>query len=260
MKPLPAFSFLLTLAGAAALFPIAVSAQGPAPVAVAHPAAGADSPSSAPPEAGPLTRDQFTALVARELSAHFNLEGDLQLELLRHWEAPDRVARRWSVAILDYPVVPASSLMVRCRLLADGASVVEQPLVLRATLWRDAWVARQPLPNNATFDPALLDIRRVDYFRERDVVPATVGDRTFIFTRAVPADRLLTWRDLARRPLVRKGELVEVSVAEGQLSISMKGLAMQNGAQGEAVQIRNPESKKDFTAFVIDENRVQVRF
>ena len=111
-----------------------------------------------------------------------------------------------------------------------------------------------------TFDPGLLDVRRVDIFHERDVVPASVGDRTFIFSRALSAGRLLTWRDIGRRPLVRKGELVEVSVAEGQLNISMKGLAMQNGAQGEAVQVRNLESKKEFTAFVIDENRVQVRF
>jgi flagellar basal body P-ring formation protein FlgA len=35
---------------------------------------------------------------------------------------------------------------------------------------------------------------------------------------------------------------------------------MQNGAQGEAVTVRNLEPRKDFTAFVIDENRVQVRF
>jgi flagella basal body P-ring formation protein FlgA len=40
----------------------------------------------------------------------------------------------------------------------------------------------------------------------------------------------------------------------------MKGLAMQNGAQGEAVTIRNPDSRRDFTAIVVNENHVQVRF
>ena len=31
-------------------------------------------------------------------------------------------------------------------------------------------------------------------------------------------------------------------------------------AQGEVVTVRNPESRKDFAALVVAENRVQVRF
>jgi flagella basal body P-ring formation protein FlgA len=81
-----------------------------------------------------------------------------------------------------------------------------------------------------------------------------------VFARAVQAGRIVTWRDIARRPLVKKGDMVEVSATEGVLSITMKAMALSNGAQGEAVTLRNLESRKDFTAFVIDENRVQVRF
>ncbi|MCX6945752.1 MAG: flagella basal body P-ring formation protein FlgA [Opitutales bacterium] len=40
----------------------------------------------------------------------------------------------------------------------------------------------------------------------------------------------------------------------------MKALALENGAQGDTVTLRNPESHKDFSALVIDENHVQVRF
>jgi flagellar basal body P-ring formation protein FlgA len=100
----------------------------------------------------------------------------------------------------------------------------------------------------------------VDLFRERDALPAAVGDQTFVFARAINPGRVVTWRDIARRPLVKKGDMVEVSAAEGNLSISMKALALQSGAQGEAVTLRNLESRKDFTAFVVDENHVQVRF
>jgi flagella basal body P-ring formation protein FlgA len=144
--------------------------------------------------------------------------------------------------------------------LADDRTITEGTLVIRASLWRDAWIARQPLANGAGFDAGLLDTRRTDLFRDRDALPAVVGDRTYIFARSVQPGRLLTWRDIARRPLVRKGDLVEVSAAEGPLVVTMKALAMQNGAQGEAVTVRNLDSRKDFTAFVIDENRVQVRF
>ncbi|MEY2878490.1 MAG: hypothetical protein RLZZ15_870, partial [Verrucomicrobiota bacterium] len=70
----------------------------------------------------------------------------------------------------------------------------------------------------------------------------------------------LTWHDLARRPLVKKGEVVEVSAQEGRLVVTLKALALENGAQGDTVTVRNPESQRKFAAVVVDENRVQVRF
>lgn len=209
----------------------------------------------------PFAQKDFMAALARELTEHFNLEGDLQLEMLRTWNTPDRVAHLWQVEVTEFPALPAGSMLVRCRVLADGvATGGEATLVLRAAHMRDVWIARQPLSSGSTFDPALLDTRRVDLFRDRDALPAAVGDRTFILLRSVQPGRFLTWRDVGRRPLVRKGDMVEVSASEGTLVITLKGLAMQNGAQGEAVTIRNIESRKDFTAFVIDENHVQVRF
>lgn len=209
----------------------------------------------------PIAQKDFIAAIARELAGHFNLEGDLQLELLRTWNTPDRVAREWQVEVTEFPALASSSMLVRCRVLADGvAAGAESTLVLRAAHWRDAWVARQPLTNGGAFDVSLLETRRVDLFRDRDALPAAVGDRTFIFVRSVQPGRFLTWRDVGRRPLVRKGDLVEVSASEGSLVITLKALAMQNGAQGEAVTVRNIESRKDFTAFVVDENHVQVRF
>ena len=220
----------------------------------------ADAVSDPAVPAGPFTRDQLVAALTRDLAGHFKLEGDLQLELLRAWTPPARVAAAWNLTVLEYPSMPASSMLVRCQVSADGETVAETTFVLRASLWRDAWVTRQPVVAGDTFDPTQLDVRRVDLFRDREALPAAVGDRTFVFTRGVGAGRQLTWRDLNRRPLVKKGELVEVTAVEGQLNITMKGLAMENGAQGDTVTIRNPESRKDFSALVIDENHVQVRF
>lgn len=208
----------------------------------------------------PLTREHLIAELAHQLSSHFNLEGELQLELIRPWAPPSRLARAWNLEMLEYPTVPSSSMLVRCRVLADGDAAAEWSLVLRASLWRNAWVARQPIPVGSTFDPSQLEVRRVDAFRERDALPAAVGDRSYAMARAVNAGRLLTWHDIQRRPLVKKGNLVEVSAADGQLLITMKALAMENGAEGDTVTVRNPESRKDFAAMVIDENRVQVRF
>ncbi len=221
----------------------------------AHRAASDFDPSSTP-----LTREHLVSELTRHLAAHFNLDGELQLELLRPWSPPARLAKSWQLEVLEFPAVAGSSMLLRCRVVADGEPAPEWTLVLRASLWRDAWASRMPLAHGDTFDPSMLEVRRVDLFRERDALPAAVGDRSYAMTRSVAAGRLLTWRDVGRRPLVRKGQFVEVSAVEGQLVVTMKALAMENGAQGETVTVRNPESRKDFAAMVVDENRVQVRF
>jgi flagella basal body P-ring formation protein FlgA len=240
-----------SLRSLAVLVTVAASLGWAAPIATIAPANGSPVP---------LSRDYFMAAVGREIAAHFNLDGDLQLELLRPWAPPARVALNWAVSVVEFPSVPSSSMMVRCRAQADGAAESDWTLVLRATLWREAWVARLPLASGAVFDPSQLEVRRVDLLRERDVVPAAVGDRSYIFARGVPAGRLLTWRDITRRPLVKKGNIVEVSAADGLLLVTLKALAMENGAKGDTVTVRNPESQKTFAAIVVDENRVQVRF
>lgn len=208
----------------------------------------------------PLTREKLLSCLSRELAAHFNLEGELDLELLRAWTPPTQIASTWGVVVTEYPNVASTAMIVRCRVLADNAVVADPQLMVRAALWRDAWVARNPLTTGTTFDPSMLETRRVDLLRERDALPAAVGDRSYVFSRAVSAGRLLTWRDIARRPLVKKGESVEVSAVDGMLVVTMKAVAMENGAQGDMVTVRNPDSRKDFSAVVVDENRVQVRF
>ena len=207
-----------------------------------------------------LTPEQLVAAVAADLANHFSLEGELQLELLRPWTAPERAVQSWQVEITEYPAAPASSMMLRCRVRTAGTVSAEQTLVIRAALWRDAWSARQPLANGTRFDPALLDARRTDFLRDRDALPASAGDSSYDFARGVLAGRLLGWRDVARRPLVRKGEVVDVSATDGLLTVNLKALALQNGAQGETITVRNPDSRKDFSASVIDKNRVQIRF
>ncbi|HVU25901.1 MAG TPA: flagellar basal body P-ring formation chaperone FlgA [Opitutus sp.] len=206
------------------------------------------------------SREQLLSDLTAAFAAHYKVTDELALDLIRAWSPPDIAASSWELVVEDYPPALAGSLLVRCRLLADGASTGEVTLVVRANLWGDAWCAAQPLVARSTFNPALLETRRVDLLRERDALPANAGSADFILTRAVAAGHLLSWRDLARRPLVRKGSLVEVSAVEGPLVVTLKAVALENGAQGDVVLLRNRESLREFSATVTDENRVEVHF
>jgi flagella basal body P-ring formation protein FlgA len=223
----------------------------------------ASAPATATRAAQPPS--QFTGLalaagLTQAVSSHFNTDGELQIDLLRSWTAPVQTASSWQVVVTQFPTMISSTMLLRCQILADGVLVDEPSLMVRAQLWRDVWCSRQPLSSGTNFNPSDLETRRSDALRERNALPASVIDANMMLARDVPADRVLSWRDIARRTLVHKGEVVDVVAAEGQLSFTMKALALQNGTSGDFIVVRNMESLKDFSGEVVDAHRVQVHF
>lgn len=207
-----------------------------------------------------LTRDLVLSSVREQVASHFNAEGDLQLELLRPWVDSAAVSAPIEVTVAEFPLQLSSSVLVRLKAVSAGTVLFDSTVTMRAQLMRDAWVTRQPAARDEVFDPANLETRKVDFLRERDALPTTSGDRNCSFNRSVQAGRVVTWRDVSRRALVKKGEFVEVAAVEGALTVSMRGLALQSGAAGDVIAVRNIDSKKEIAAQVVSENRVQIHF
>ncbi|HEY5227960.1 MAG TPA: flagellar basal body P-ring formation chaperone FlgA [Opitutaceae bacterium] len=206
-----------------------------------------------------FTQQAMESAFTRSILSHFNLEGDLQVGLERAW-VPDRaVTGPWTLTILEYPNTAASTMLVRCQ-VTDSQGPQESAVLVHAALWRDAWAVKLPIEAGSAFDTTRLETRRSDMLREHELLPATIGDAGYVFARAVPVGRVLTWHDVSRHQQVRKGDLVEVTASEGMLKISMKVLALESGVTGDTITVRNPDSKKDFSALVTDENHVEVQF
>jgi flagella basal body P-ring formation protein FlgA len=207
-----------------------------------------------------FTTEALLADLTHDLAGHYNVDGDFKLELLRPWTEAHPVAAGWTLEVLDCPVTPASSMLVRFRIRDVNGVAFEAALPIHASLWKDAWVVRAPVNAGEVFDAGKLEARRSDMLRDTDLLPASVGDGSYAFSRAVPVGRMLTWHDISKLPLVRKGDQVVVTAIDGLLTVSMKALALESGAMGETVTVRNTESRKEFTAVVTDENHVQIQF
>jgi flagellar basal body P-ring formation protein FlgA len=243
----------LLLAAALAAAPLALASEPVSGAPEAAPAAQAASLEA------PLSSDLILSALGRDLQDRFGMVGDLQLEFANAWTPPDRVARAWRVSIVEYPSAAGASMLVRFRVFADSAPVIDTTLMLRASLWRDAWFAQEPLAAGTGLDSALIEPRRIDSFRMRDAIPTRKPDPDLVLSRSIQADSVLTWADVSRRPLVRKGEMVEVCACEGLLRVTMKALALQSGCMGDIVTVRNPESQKTIPAQVVAANRVDVQ-
>ena len=198
----------------------------------------------------------WVAEITARIHTHFGLEGDLHLVPVSGGTfAPKPGA---TVSIVEFPSGISAQILLRVRTEVTGEASQEQTVVLRANLWRSGWKLRQPSQRGDLLDTSSLEPVRIDVLRDRDALSAMPqGD--YIFTRAVPPDRLLTWRDLAARPIVRRGQVVEVLAQSGPVSVSLKGMAMQDGARNETIRIRNLQSNREFTAQVTGENRAVIR-
>lgn len=214
--------------------------------------------------AATFDRSALLESLNKELTAHYSLADALEIDLLRSWTAPVPPAGAtevpMTVTIIEYPEALASSMLVRVRYLQEKSILREDTLALRATVWRDAVVTAAPIDRGDSVSLQVVETRRVDTLRERDSLSLSAAGADYVFSRAMPAGRLITWRDVARRSLVQRGQMVEVSASDGSLMITMKALAMQDGARGDSVRVRNLESKREFVAKVTAENRAEVRF
>lgn len=207
-------------------------------------------------------RSTLLADLAAELAAHYTISESLEVDLVRPWTSPAVISGEApvSVAVVEYPEALASSMLVRVRYKQDERVLREDTLVLRVSLWREGMIAAAPLKRGDPVSLQAVTTRRVDALRDRDTLPVSAAAEDYIVVRDVATGRTLAWRDVIRRPLVRRGQMVEVQAGSGALVITIKALAMQDGARGEAVRVRNIESKRDFVAKVTAENRAEVRF
>jgi flagella basal body P-ring formation protein FlgA len=202
------------------------------------------------------------AELERLLSERIQPVGTLKLVPVSPMPRMQRRSELPEITLLAHPArISSSTALVRFRLEDQGVLLGDHAVTFRVQLLARVWApSRRLVPGDVLQGVDLLE-REVDLVREpRAVVADPALLERYEIARAVAPERSLTWSDITARALVRKGALVDVVASGGMLAVSMKGQATRSGALGEVVTIRNLESKREFPAEVVDENRVRVRF
>lgn len=76
--------------------------------------------------------------------------------------------------------------------------------------------------------------------------------------RAVKAGEVLQKGVLATLPVVRRGELVTMTVRSGGLVLTASGMALDNGGLGERIRVRNNSSQKEVSGRITGPAKVDV--
>lgn len=78
--------------------------------------------------------------------------------------------------------------------------------------------------------------------------------------RPLKAGQVLRQSDVAVAPVIKKNDLVRVVVQTGQMTLSVQGKALQDGAVGQSIRVMNVNSSRQLSGTVVDAGTVTVGF
>ncbi|NDC73705.1 flagella basal body P-ring formation protein FlgA [bacterium] len=225
--------------------------------ATCPPAMPADVTASALHTLSVTSEDSWLVTISALLTERYNAKGTLVLNWNR--PRPSAAPADADLELIDAPSELAPQLLLGVLATTADGTRTRYTLVLRAELWRIGAALRIPAAAGMPLLSEDIESRRYDALRERDVLMLEEGSE-LDFARAVPAGRLLTSRDVLRRPLVRRGQSIDVVASDGSLTVSLRAIALHDAARGDPVRVRNPDSKREFTANVTGLSVAAIRF
>lgn len=253
LKSILAFLLVAFLGGG-----FAFSLSGAEP-SVSPPPAGQSQTNAVPP-ARTLGSSELCKLLTAALQQQYARgEGQLELQLMRSWTPCRAPEGPVALNILGMPNNGISTyFLVSFELRADGHRLGNWQMPVQAHLWRKIWVARSNLNMGDSLADADIGLERRDVlmlhsplaeFSKDDVAALELAE-------SVPAGSPLLARALKMRSVIHRGQLANALVQEGALRITMKVQALENGAPGQIIHVRNLDSGHRFCGKVLNNQTI----
>ncbi len=211
-----------------------------------------------------VPENKLVPLIAQALSDSFELEqGKLVLESSRALipvSVPVDTANI-SIKLVAQPYTrPTGFMKAQYNVMADGVIVGHQTSYFRAQLIQDVWIAQQVIQRGATLGEAKLVKKKTDVINLRDNIWIGKPDNSLQLVTTVSAGTVLQERHLRRTPAIFRNQTVDAVLSHKALVIRLRVLALEDGAPGDVIRLRNTSSSKELRGTVINSRQVKVTF
>ena len=223
---------------------------------------GAGAANAAAQAHGKLSGSDLLNELQKQLASYFALKGDLKLSFIRTWNDMPLPGKDFEVTLTDYPPDGVtSSFGVGFKVESGGIEVGNWQLQLRAQLWQSVWVSQGSMDRGQELDRSMLNSQKMDVLRSRGSYLSDDFDPDgYDVVQSISAGMPISKQDVIERPLIHRGDLVDVVAVQGLMDIHMKALALEDGGLHALIRMRNMDSSKEFSAQVLNENEVKVQF
>ncbi|MEK9772193.1 MAG: flagellar basal body P-ring formation chaperone FlgA [Opitutae bacterium] len=206
-----------------------------------------------------VTSQRLEKLLAESIQYRFQASGEIVVNLTSSWN-PVEIQSNFVLKLADIsPDELSASCFVRFSLWESGAKVGDFALPIRVAQMRDVYVTARSIPFGAKLTKEDFKLQRVDVLKQHaNSVPSTTNLSSFQLDSYMSANTPLKWSNISKANLIKKGQVIDVFASGNGIYVTMKGLALEDGAMDSVVRVRNLSSEKEFHAKVLSENSVKV--
>jgi flagellar basal body P-ring formation protein FlgA len=187
-------------------------------------------------------------------------QGELELRLARPWATAIVPDEDFTFNIVEIPTSGVAQMfIVRFEVqTAYGEHIGSWQAPLQAKIWRDVWVAASFQKRGACLHGADLTRERRDMLVCREPLADLSSDQSLEFSESLQPGAPILARVVRPRTVVHRGQSIAAMVQDGALMITLKVEALEDGAAGQVIRVRNPISRRDLRGKVLDEQNVLV--
>lgn len=228
----------------------------------AIPLAQGEAADVAQAEGNVLSIDKLLPELAKGLIEKHKIEGDFRITPRERWKPFYVPGGDWRVEVVEsIPARLASVTIIQFKVYASEKLIGVWKQSFKCQLFQDILYSDENLARGLAVTENDFAVRNVDVLqlRHRPVLAGELNGRQQLRQYLNPGTPL-SWRHVTTIPLVRRGDIIDVVAMEGALMISMKGKAMDEGADGDLIRVANLSTNKKFQAQVIDDKKVRVLF
>ena len=220
-------------------------------------ASGADATREVPPV-------KLVPLITEVLSNSFELDqGELILEPTREINSipiPTDTARVRIQLVAQPYTQPTAFMKAHYKVLADGKPVAEQVNFFKARLMRNVWIAQTIAQRGKNLAEIKLLNKKTDTINLRGGIWTGKPDETQQLVTTVSAGSIILERHLRRTPVIFRNQTVDAVLQHKALEIRLRVLALEDGAPGDLIRLRNTRSSKEIRGKVVNNREVKVTY
>lgn len=187
--------------------------------------------------------------------------GEFELRLTSQWKPLPIPAEQEALdlRVISRPVTSRVSPLVRFELGSKGEMIGAYTVNVQASLFREVWVAQSAITPGTTLEEADIALERRDVLKE----PAApwIGrnrDQSTHFVHTLQAGGIVLARAVKTRPVVRRGQQIQAVARAGNVMISDKVEAMEDGAPEQFIKARNIRTQKVIVGKVVNASTIEV--
>jgi flagella basal body P-ring formation protein FlgA len=202
-------------------------------------------------------KEMLTAVLQRD---YVRDRGELERQFPRPWlpiAVPDEALE---LKVADVPVAGvAPHFIVRFELRTGQETLGKWQTAAQAKIWKEIWVTAAPLKRGQILGAADNVRERRDILSQLDLLVNPPGEESPIeLIENLAAGAPIYLRSIRPHPIMHRGDLVQALIQDGSMSVSLKVEVLEEGAFGQAIRVRNPETRRELRGKVQNEQTVLV--